>query len=483
MRTAVIGAGPAGWAAATKLLELGHHVTVFTGDLSPSFNHERAKEGHAGAINLKLLHGSDYPYRSFPHGPQINQTNVNLASSFAFSGLSLVWGATMLPYSDRDISGWPITTLDLAKSYQFITERVPIAGRLDDLAQAYDPYLNQNPLLPTKRITEFFERSEQIRSLGITIGSSRLAVRTSSAVQIGCIYCGECLSGCPTNQIWFAPEIKKYEIEYKRNYRVLSVKETEGKVSIDVVSLEGEVSTFAGFDKIFIGAGNIETFRILANSKLVPSKVKNKDSSTFFVPFLLSGRYSKPEAEKNTLSQAFLRIENREAKASQIQIYDYSEDLISRARKALPLGKYIPKPLLRIPLRRLFVGIGYLDSEDSSEFSMCLDSDGSVHLDSLITNAKAQRQLIANLMANSKLAFKQLGIRPLRVLIQYALPGEGVHSGGWLPMGKASDLTGRPIGVQNIHVIDSSVFPTIPAGAITFTVMANAVRIAEVATL
>jgi choline dehydrogenase-like flavoprotein len=46
-------------------------------------------------------------------------------------------------------------------------------------------------------------------------------------------------------------------------------------------------------------------------------------------------------------------------------------------------------------------------------------------------------------------------------------------------MGDTADLLGRPVGVERIHVIDSSVLPSIPAGAITFTIMANAVRIID----
>ena len=44
-------------------------------------------------------------------------------------------------------------------------------------------------------------------------------------------------------------------------------------------------------------------------------------------------------------------------------------------------------------------------------------------------------------------------------------------------MGDKSDLLGRPVGLRNVHVLDSSIFPSIPAGPITFTLMANANRI------
>jgi len=46
------------------------------------------------------------------------------------------------------------------------------------------------------------------------------------------------------------------------------------------------------------------------------------------------------------------------------------------------------------------------------------------------------------------------------------------------PTGLQSDLLGRPAGLRRIHLIDSSVFPSIPPTTITYTVMANAQRIA-----
>jgi choline dehydrogenase-like flavoprotein len=46
-------------------------------------------------------------------------------------------------------------------------------------------------------------------------------------------------------------------------------------------------------------------------------------------------------------------------------------------------------------------------------------------------------------------------------------------------MGDKASVLGVPIGCSNIHVVDSSIFPSVAAGPITFTVMANAMRIAR----
>jgi choline dehydrogenase-like flavoprotein len=74
------------------------------------------------------------------------------------------------------------------------------------------------------------------------------------------------------------------------------------------------------------------------------------------------------------------------------------------------------------------------------------------------------------------------GLMPLFPMLQPGKPGRGFHSGGTFPMRSnprpgESDIFGRPSGMKKIHVVDASVFPTVPATTITFTVMANAYRI------
>ena len=42
-----------------------------------------------------------------------------------------------------------------------------------------------------------------------------------------------------------------------------------------------------------------------------------------------------------------------------------------------------------------------------------------------------------------------------------------------------TDIFGRPYKFNNVHIVDSSIFPSIPAGPITLTVMANSLKIAD----
>ena len=44
-----------------------------------------------------------------------------------------------------------------------------------------------------------------------------------------------------------------------------------------------------------------------------------------------------------------------------------------------------------------------------------------------------------------------------------------------------ADVLGRPSAWERVHLVDSSVFPSVPATTVTFSAMANAHRIATIA--
>jgi hypothetical protein len=476
MKIGVVGAGPTGWATTRKLVDLGHEITVIATDTKSD---QFARGDYPSrALNKKLLFGSDYPYRPFECGPVHYQSDVNVSSSFARAGLSLVWGATMLPYASKDIENWPIGISELAAHYEYLGKHMPICGRLDALASSYLPVLSRSPLLPSQRILSLIERSNG-RKGRITVGASRLAVETGVDPKSGCYYCNLCLDGCKDNFIWSAPLIKSNLVSYELGFRAIEMQIVSNSVSINTLDSHGNKKRFADFDKVFLAAGPIESFRILATSGIVDSEATLKDSATFFVPFLTDPRIGSASGSNHSLAQAFIRIEDSKRKASQIQIYEYSDNLIPRAKRALPLGKLVPDSFLRPLLSKLLVGIGYLHSAESREITMALNEDGNVELSAAGLTKIEQKNLIELRLREVGKDLRELGLIPVMPLIEFTKPGEGVHYGGWLPMGDKADILGSPNQAMNIHLVDTSIFPSIPAGAITFSAMANAVRIAE----
>jgi hypothetical protein len=482
MKIAIIGSGPSGWAATRTLIELGHDVTLIDSSLIERDASANDIKKIDSTLNRKLYFGSDLPYRNFPFGPSINSEEVNPIFSFASGGLSLVWGATMLPYCKEDTLNWPIDLSSLENEFYELSKVIPITGVSDGLSTTYGNFYSRRGIMPSNRIVNILEHFAHIDVPEIQVGLARLAVETGTDAIEGCVYCNKCLNGCPLNLIW---STKDFNFKTKNlKLRVLKLKESSRGVEVEAVDIDGENQVLDGFEKVFLATGSIESFRILANSKIVSQEGTLKDSATFFLPLIALPKLGKLLHNSFGLSQVFIRLNKNDTKvASQFQLYEYSEELILRAKKALPLGAIIPSSILRFFLKRMMVAIGYLDGADSPGIQMRLLDNGSV-LNSLALDGKGWEERNQTIKLSIKRLSKHIrksGLLPVPFLTQIALPGEGVHFGSWLPMGEKSDLLGRPIGSNHIHVVDSSVLPTIAPGPITFTVMANAMRIAKAA--
>lgn len=480
MRIAVIGSGPSGWSATRTLTRLGHEVTVIDSALIESDPIENERKETVSTLNRKLYFGSDFPYRNFPSGPTLASNEVNPIFSFARGGLSLVWGATMLPYCKEDTEHWPLNISTLENRFLELSKQIPITGATDGLSYAYGNFYSRRGILPSGRIVRILENFKKIKSPEVQIGLSRLAVETGTHGVDGCVYCNKCITGCPSNFIWNSKD-SNFEAKYLK-LRVIKLKELSSGIEIEAVDLHGKPSTLNNFEKVFLASGPLESFRILASSNIVKENGILKDSATFFLPLLALPKLGKLQQNSFGLSQLFIRLNKNESNsASQYQLYEYSEELIARAKKALPFSALFPTSILRFFLKRMLVAIGYLDGANSPSIQMRLLKDGSLLSTLEITGITCSERNQSVKLAIKRLStyVRKCGLVPIPFLTQIAVPGEGVHFGSWLPMGDKSDLLGRPAGTRNIHVVDSSVLPTIAPGPITFTVMANAMRIAE----
>jgi choline dehydrogenase-like flavoprotein len=164
-----------------------------------------------------------------------------------------------------------------------------------------------------------------------------------------------------------------------------------------------------------------------------------------------------------------------------MQFYDYSASTLEIAIKKLPHGKLWPRWLVEPVLKKCFLGVGYLPSALSTRIRMRLDTNGNLLIDqSNLSPTKQQvNKSIRKSIRSLSYRFFKVGILMFPRGYIDAGAGGGVHHGGWLGMGVNSDRFGQPQGVKNIHLVDSSIFPSVPAGPITFSIMANAARIVD----
>ncbi len=81
-------------------------------------------------------------------------------------------------------------------------------------------------------------------------------------------------------------------------------------------------------------------------------------------------------------------------------------------------------------------------------------------------------------------ALRGIGFHTAAALCQYPPMGSGMHYAGTLPMRGAPGPwqlypDGRLHGTRQVYVADGACFPRLPAKNLTFTIMANAMRIAS----
>ena len=520
----VIGSGPAAAACVTALASRGVKAIVLDAgiDLEPEVQKNIATYRETGdkqaldalksgmnadakGIPLKLSFGSDFPYREASERLLISENNSGALPSFALGGLSNVWGAAMLPYRDVDIPDWPIRASELSPHYRAVTKLTNMsASSIGTMDEVFPSFLETSASLDLSsqggELWKDLERSaDRLQRRGILYGRGRVAVKTTSATSKGCDYKGLCMYGCSDGHIYNSRDTirqleREGQLEYRSNVVVKKIVETAQGVEIECSDrITGALIKFTG-TKAFLAAGVIPSARILMESlNMRGRRLTMKDSQYFLFPLMrLKGSSGVAAESTNTLSQIFLELVEGSGlpRSSHLQIYGYNEMIGQALRSSLgSIGKPLPG-LVRFLEERMMIVQGYLHSDLSSTIEAWLEENGkngvnsgvSMHLRA-VKNPATKRHISQVLR---KLVFQTTRLKalPLTPMLHITPPGRGFHTGGTFPMrhdpkNLESDIWGRPVGFKNLHVVDSSVLPSIPATTITFSVMANAHRIAS----
>ena len=523
----VIGSGPAAIAATHALVEQGHQVTILdvgtrletetqeivkrmsgqepdTWDQNDLATIVGERNATAETVHSKLSFGS-----SFSFDPRSAAVDVRFGKAAGFNhslaqgGLSNVWGSSLLAHRQADIADWPVRIEDLAPHYRAVMGFVPGTGVSDELEGLLPTYSTQaNPLEPSRQghalLEDLKAKKTALREAGIWFGRSRLAIRaTGDESHRECAKCALCLSGCPYGLIYSSAQtleefIRNGSVRYLQDHLVEKFEQIGEEVIVTGRDLANNQPFSHRAARVFIGAGVLPTAKIVLNSlQLFDRPVQLLDSQYFIYPLLRFGMTDDVETERmHTASQVFLEIDDPGVSEHlvHLQIYGYSPFLHHELKRTFLGWPMRFSSFRRHFLGRLLIAQGFLHSKESGSVGLTLKraADGKAFLDARIQ--KSRRAFATSLRVGWKLLKQSLKIRAVPLLpgLQFPNPGSGYHSGGTFPMrarpqALETDPLGRLPGIARVHLVDASVLTSIPGTSITFSIMANAHRIATLA--
>jgi len=517
MDACVVGSGPAGVSVSLALLERGHHVTMldYGNDISP----ERSKDvldlantdKHLWTsdqinkikypvdrnIENKLAYGEDYPYRDGLKLLEIELKNCLVYPSLAAGGLSNAWGGAVLPYNDKDIADWPITSNDLMPYYKKISSILNISTyssyeNKNDLIKDYPLYnddLCEEGMINTHHIShqakQLYNQIQKNNSYNtkhhLSIAYARNAFKANK-----CIDCGLCLWGCPLNLIYNSKqtlnELKlNPRFTYINNVLVKSFQESKNKVEVLAQNKITNQKDLFCANKLFLACGVLSTAKIVLHSFKNYGPIYMSDTPYFIFPvtnFKLSGDYINHRSY-NTLSQLFIEINNTSISKNTIhlQVYPYNDIMLDMLERKL--GKFfkVLYPVLKALLNKTVTVQGFFHSNEGNKIKIQLQPDDTLIVTGRNHNIKPQIEKVLRVM-------RKYGVIPT---YDIGMPGRSFHYGATFPMlntpvqAQFDLLTTNRLGLinktKNTHIVDASIFPSIPAQTIAYTVMANAYRI------
>ncbi|MEM7177010.1 MAG: GMC oxidoreductase [Pseudomonadota bacterium] len=450
----------------------------------------------------KLAFGSDFFYAESTPGAPTETADVPLPHSYARGGFSVGWGASVLPPDDCDLTDWPLRRRDLEPYFQQVLADRPLSATEDGLSRSFPLYADHGaPLRSTRGVEDLLRRLSAVRSFDpdqIVFGKARLLAQSrQEGDRTGCKYCGLCMSGCVYGSIYkstsdLARLTGAGQVDYRPGTLVRSVVELGDQVEVDLMQAGRDVQP-ARFDRVFLAAGAVGSTRIILESKgLFDRQVRLLNPVGFVAPMFRLARSHLEWPHANTLPGAFLefKVSGLSDHWVHTQLSTPNEmvlDKLGIASADLGLLGRIKKRVAD----HLVVAHCNMHSNHSNGYVMQLrrGADGA---STLVSRREESDLALPAIRQTAKALFgimRKIGCYSVLPLIQASDRSGGFHLGGTLPMRASpsdaldTNLMGNPLGYSRVHVVDSSLFPSVPGTTVGLVAMANAARIGTEAVL
>jgi choline dehydrogenase-like flavoprotein len=464
-----------------------------SGDIEKISQQPVSSEG--SVLPEKRSYGSNFPFRDkgqLSGLRAVGQANRSVVSG-AYGGFSNVWGAQIMPFSAATFDRWPVSRAEMEPHYRIALDEMTLAADEDDLDALFPLIATPRPLPPladrTLRVLERYESHRAfVQSHGITIGRARLALRSED-----CTRCGLCMTGCPYGLIYSASHTfdrlrAAGRITYRKNVLAVALTEHDSVPEVHVRDLSTGLTERISADRIYVACGGIGTTRLVLGSlKHFDRPLQLEESVQFVIPAISKSPTPDPRQSREfTLNQFNLVYDASGDGLDLCQIHFYPHN--PTVESALPQLFQHPRaaPLTTALLRRVSVGLGYIPSWASPKVQVTAHRGAEGSLPDLVVDREpfsGWPPMLRSMSAALMRVGAALDFWPVLPQVIVSAAAKSYHFGSSFPHSDSrgnmtTDRLGRLDRWDNIHLVDASVFPNVPATTFTLTIMANAHRIA-----
>jgi choline dehydrogenase-like flavoprotein len=427
--------------------------------------------------------------------------------SFARGGLAEAWTGGSYPFNDGELESFPLQYADLQPYYAEVAQRIGISGSTDDLTRFFPvPRELQEPLRLDAHSDLLLARYQAKRrylnnQLGCYLGRSRLAVLSQpQGDRRACSYLGRCLWGCP-RQALYTPSMTLQECLAYPNFHYrpstyVSHFEFDANRRIHRVvcqTVESGESFSLPVEVLVLAAGTLMTAKIFLTSfwqatgraPRLPGLMDNRQIMMPFINLALLGKRYDPESyQYHQLSMGLEAAQPHEY--VHCQITTLKTALVHPIIQGLPLDLRTSLALFRSLHAALgLVNVNLHDTrrENNQVALEPAPESGRPRLVIQYSPPPSERQLIQRTLARVRRVLWALGCVVPPGMTHIRPMGASVHYAGTIPMSLvAKSLTAsaqcRSHDFDNLYFVDGTTFPFLPAKNLTYTLMANATRVA-----
>ncbi|MBI5433558.1 MAG: hypothetical protein HZA52_12075 [Planctomycetes bacterium] len=425
-------------------------------------------------------------------------------ASFARGGLAEAWTGGSFPFNDDELEDFPFRYDELGPFYDEIARRIGIVGADDDLARFMPVHRHLDAPLDLDRhaallLERYAKVRERMNADGAFFGRSRAAVlREDRDGRKGCDYLGRCLWTCPRESL-YTPAMTLERLLGRPGFTYLDrrfvthFRFESGKVrALAVVDLATRRSEELDVERLVLAAGTLPTSKIVLDSlwRAKGERVRLvglMDNRQTLVPFanlkLLGARWDPDTYQYHQLAFGLAGARPKE----------YVHGLVTTLKTALihPIALSAPLDLAtatwfskNVHGALGIVNVNLHDTRREESWLELATGDGErTKLVARYEPAPSEPADRKRALARIKRALWQLGCFVPPGMAHVRPMGASVHYSGTLPMStKRAPLTVdrdcRSHDFSNLWIADGATFPFLPAKNLTFTLMANAARIA-----